>query len=98
MFCPECGEIVGPGPLDIRQAIAENPPEPSVRRQAPRHGCRGSEPIDTVEIGADGFSVDAEVIAAGPDLEASNIQSMMRTGEITSICERGEEKIQGDTA
>ena len=43
-----------------------------------------------VEISADGFSVDAEVIAAGLNLEVSGLQSMMKSGEITSICERGE--------
>ena len=90
MFCPECGEIVGPGPLDVRRAMAENPPEPSDRRETPRHGCRGSEPLGMVEINAHGFSVNAEVIASGLDLEASVIQSMMKAGEITSICERGE--------
>ncbi len=43
-----------------------------------------------VEINAHGFSVDAEVIASNLDLEASIVQSMMKAGDITSICERGE--------
>ena len=90
MFCPECGEIVAPGPLDVRRAMAENPPEPSDRRQIPRHGCRGGGSIGMVQISADGFSVDAEVIASGLKLKASGIQSMMKAGEITSICELGE--------
>lgn len=89
MFCPECGEIVGPGPLDVRRAMAENPPEPSGRRRTLRHGCQGGEAIGVIEISAHGFSVDAEVIAAGLNLDVSGIQSMMKAGEITSICERG---------
>lgn len=87
MFCPECGEVVGPGPLDLRRAMAENSPEPNDRL---RTGCRGSIPVGMVEISAAGFSVDAGVIASGLNLEVSAIQSMMKAGQITCICERGE--------
>jgi hypothetical protein len=68
--------------------MAENPPEPGDCRQASR--CRGDEPVGMVEISADNFCVDAEVIASGLHLNVSGIQSMMKSGEITSICERGE--------
>lgn len=43
-----------------------------------------------VEIAEDGFDVEAAIIAAGLDVDPSAVPTMMKTGEITSACERGE--------
>lgn len=43
-----------------------------------------------VDIGDDGFEVDAKVIAQALDLDPAAVPAMMKAGEITGICERGE--------
>ena len=42
-----------------------------------------------IEVNEDGFVVDAVVIAEAFKLEPENIQPLMRSGEITSLSEKG---------
>lgn len=44
----------------------------------------------------DGFSVDAALIAELLGVAADAVQDLMRAGEITSICERGEGEHAGE--
>jgi hypothetical protein len=48
-----------------------------------------------VEVTAEGFSVDAEVIAAGFALDPEQVPGMLREGRITSRCETGVEADAG---
>ena len=48
-----------------------------------------------VEIGEDGFVVDAEVLAGAFGIEAPDVQMYMQTGIITSLCERGVDADKG---
>jgi hypothetical protein len=43
-----------------------------------------------IELADGGFEVDAATIANGLDLDASAVPTLMKVGEITSTCERGE--------
>jgi hypothetical protein len=43
-----------------------------------------------IEIGDDGASVDAAIIAEAFGLEPADVPALMRAGEITSLFERGE--------
>jgi hypothetical protein len=43
----------------------------------------------SIELQADGFQVDALLVADGLGLEASQVPALIRSGEITSVCERG---------
>ena len=42
-----------------------------------------------VTITAEGFEVDANLVAKAFGLEQSTLQDLMRAGEVTSICETG---------
>jgi hypothetical protein len=42
-----------------------------------------------IEIGEDGFQIDAKIIAEGLGIEAALVPARMREGAITSLCERG---------
>ncbi|MFN4156676.1 MAG: DUF6522 family protein [Paracoccaceae bacterium] len=42
-----------------------------------------------VTITADGFEVDAALIAAAFGLDPATLQARMRAGEVTSLCETG---------
>jgi hypothetical protein len=42
-----------------------------------------------IEIGDEGFVVDAAIVAEAFGLSAPDIQPMMRSGAITSRCEKG---------
>jgi hypothetical protein len=48
-----------------------------------------------IEIGEDGVSVDAVIIAEAFGLEAADVPALMRAGEITSLFERGENEDAG---
>jgi hypothetical protein len=48
-----------------------------------------------VEVTAEGFTVDAEVIAAGFALDPEQVPGMLREGRITSRCETGVEADAG---
>ena len=43
----------------------------------------------------DAIQVPAAIIAHGLDLEASTVQSLMHSGQITSLCEKGENEDAG---
>ncbi len=43
-----------------------------------------------IEIGEDGVSVDAAIVAEAFDLAPADVPALMRAGEITSLFERGE--------
>ena len=43
-----------------------------------------------IEMADGSFDVDAAIIADGLDLDPSLIPALMKAGEITSTCERGE--------
>lgn len=45
--------------------------------------------MTSVEIGEDGFVVDAEVIAAAFRIATSEVQNLMQSKAITSRCEKG---------
>jgi len=45
--------------------------------------------MTSVEIGDDGFVVDAEIIADAFGIAASNVQNLMQSKAITSQCEKG---------
>jgi len=45
--------------------------------------------VTNVEIGDEGFVVDAATVAEAFGLPAQDIQPMMRSGAITSRCEKG---------
>jgi len=42
-----------------------------------------------IDVTPDGFTVDAEVIAAGFKLDPAHVPVMLREGQITSRCETG---------
>lgn len=44
----------------------------------------------TVTVTAQGFEVDAGVVAAAFGLDPHSLQEKMRAGEVTSLCEKGE--------
>jgi hypothetical protein len=43
----------------------------------------------SIELQADGFQVDASLVAEGLGVEVSRVPALLRSGEITSVCERG---------
>jgi len=45
--------------------------------------------MTSVEIGDDGFVVDAEIVAQALGIAASQVQTPMHSKEITSRCEKG---------
>lgn len=51
--------------------------------------------MTTVEIGENGFVVDAEVIAEAFGIAASTVQDLMLSGQITSLCEKGIDEDEG---
>ncbi len=50
---------------------------------------------DTVSFEAGAIEVPAEVIAVGLDVAPQSIHSLMRNGDLTSICEKGAESDAG---
>jgi hypothetical protein len=42
-----------------------------------------------IELQPDGVQVDASLVADGLGVEASRVPALLRSGEITSVCERG---------
>ena len=48
-----------------------------------------------IEVRADEIQVDAAVIAAGLGIELSAVCGLMRSGELTSLCERGVAEDEG---
>jgi len=43
----------------------------------------------------DAFSIDASLVGELLDIPSSDVQPLMRQGEITSLCERGEDEHAG---
>jgi len=43
-----------------------------------------------VTLTAEGFEVDAAIIAAAIGLDPASLQKRMRAGDVVSLCERGE--------
>ena len=52
----------------------------------------------TIAFEDDAVQVPAAVIAYGFDLETQMVQSLMRSGELTSLCEKGENEDMGRKA
>jgi hypothetical protein len=48
-----------------------------------------------VEVRSDEIQIDAAVVAAGLGIELSAVCGLMRSGQLTSLCERGEGDDQG---
>jgi hypothetical protein len=48
-----------------------------------------------VEVRSDEIQIDAAVVAAGLGIELSAVCALMRSGQVTSLCERGEGDDQG---
>jgi hypothetical protein len=48
-----------------------------------------------VEIGENGFVVDAEVLAEAFGIAAADVQPRMQSGTITSLCEQGIDEDEG---
>lgn len=51
--------------------------------------------MTSVEIGNDGFVVEAEIIAKAFGLAASEVPSLMKSEAITSLCEKGVDEDEG---
>ncbi len=51
--------------------------------------------MTTVELGGNGFVVEAESIAEAFGISATSVQELMRSGAITSRCEKGEGEDEG---
>jgi hypothetical protein len=51
--------------------------------------------MTTVELGENGFVVEAEVVAEAFGLTAASVQGLMQAGSITSRCEKGEGEDEG---
>ncbi len=51
--------------------------------------------MTSVEVGDDGFVVDAEIIAEAFGLAASEVQALMQSNAITSLCEKGVDEDEG---
>lgn len=51
--------------------------------------------MTSVEIGDDGFIVDAEIIADAFGVDASAVQRLMQSEQITSRCEKGVDEDEG---
>jgi hypothetical protein len=51
--------------------------------------------MNRIEFDNGAFSVDAALIAEGLGLQTEAVQSRMREGKITSLCERGIDKDAG---
>ncbi len=51
--------------------------------------------MTSIEIGDDGFVVDAQIIADAFGLTTSEVQSLMQSGAITSRCEKGVDEDEG---
>jgi len=58
----------------------------------PSSSLLGEASAMTIAFEDDTVHVPAAVIAYGFDLEAPMVQSLMRCGELTSLCEKGEEE------
>lgn len=48
-----------------------------------------------VTVSAQGFEVDAEIIGRAFGLDAADLREKMRSGEVTSLCEKGTEADEG---
>lgn len=51
--------------------------------------------MTTVELGDNGFVVEAEVVAEAFGITAASVQGLMQSGAITSRCEKGEDADEG---
>ncbi|MDO9524541.1 MAG: DUF6522 family protein [Gemmobacter sp.] len=51
--------------------------------------------MTSVEIGDDGFVVDAEIIAQALGISAAQVQILMQSKVITSLCEKGVDADEG---
>jgi len=51
--------------------------------------------VSSVEIGENGFVVDAKIIAEALGIDAAQVQILMQTNAITSRCEKGEGDDEG---
>jgi hypothetical protein len=51
--------------------------------------------MTSVEIGDDGFIVEAEIIADAFGIDASAVQRLMQSEQITSRCEKGVDEDEG---
>lgn len=48
-----------------------------------------------ITVTAQGFEVDADLIAAAFGLDPAQLQEKMRAGDVTSLCEKGEDDDAG---
>lgn len=90
MFCPECGLVADPGPLDARPTQVESE-SIAIKRQGhrPRNDAVCEEAPNDIKVNSDGFCIDAGIVAQGLGLEPGALHAMMKFGEITSVCEQG---------
>lgn len=51
--------------------------------------------MGVVSITAQGFEVDADLVAAAFGLGPAELREKMRTGEVTSLCEKGQDADAG---
>ncbi|WP_050522097.1 DUF6522 family protein [Pseudorhodobacter wandonensis] len=51
--------------------------------------------MSSITVTAQGFEVDAILVAAAFGLDPSQLQEKMRAGEVTSLCEKGEGDDEG---
>ena len=49
----------------------------------------------SVEVRSDEIEIDATVVAAGLGIDVPAVCGLMRSGQVTSLCERGEGEDQG---
>jgi len=61
----------------------------------PSSSLLGEASATTIAFEDDAVQVPAAVIAYGFDLETPMVQSLMRSGELTSLCEKGENEDVG---
>ncbi|HYA79958.1 MAG TPA: DUF6522 family protein [Methylocystis sp.] len=61
----------------------------------PSSSLLGEASAPTIAFEDDAVQVPAAVIAYGFDLETPMVQSLMRSGELTSLCEKGENEDVG---
>jgi hypothetical protein len=59
------------------------------RKQSAHHNSYGAGIMALISFQDDAVEVDAATIAAGFGIAPEHVQSEMRSGRITSICERG---------
>jgi hypothetical protein len=61
----------------------------------PSSSLLGEASATTIAFEDDAVQVPAAVIACGFDLQTPMVQSLMRSGELTSLCEKGESEDVG---